>query len=60
MRFSEPKDQDEKIVGEKPEGGQDTNDSPRDTGSASETNGSGIAPEGSNGTGFTLDLKQVR
>jgi hypothetical protein len=53
MRFSEPRDQDQKLVAEKQEGGQDTNDFPRDTDSASEMEGAEIAPK------FTAAIKQI-
>ena len=54
IRFSKPMDQDAKLGGEKQEGGQDANGSPRATDSASETEGGGTTSKSSNITDFTL------
>jgi hypothetical protein len=54
IRFSEPRDKDETSVGEKPEGDQNTNESPRDTDSTSESEGGGTASKGSKVTGGTI------
>jgi KAP family P-loop domain len=54
LRFSEPRDQDERPQGEEWEGVQDAQNSSRDMDSVLDDDGSGIPPRGPNVTGGTI------